>query len=193
MKAKKVTALLMAVLMTAGCLAGCGDQQAETSETTSGQETSADASKEGTDSAPEESSEAADAGEPVKLSIMLHSVNEVPEGSIADQWVDQLEEKLNVELEWVIPPSSAYEDNLQLYLINEDKPDIMCFPTEWLTQTSFTDACQSGMFYDISDQLENYPNLMAHTAQISWEALDVFNDGRVWGVPRSTVDRKSVV
>ena len=189
MKAKKVTALLMAVLMTAGCLAGCGEQQAETSETTSGQETSADASKEGTDSAPEESSEAADAGEPVKLSIMLHSVNEVPEGSIADQWVDQLEEKLNVELEWVIPPSSAYEDNLQLYLINEDKTDIMCFPTEWLTQTSFTDACQSGMFYDISDQLENYPNLMAHTAQISWEALDVFNDGRVWGVPRSTVCR----
>lgn len=189
MKAKKVTALLMAVLMTAGCLAGCGDQEAGTSESAGREETTADASKESSDSAPEESSEAADAGEPVKLSIMLHNVNEVPEGSIADQWVDQLEEKLNVELEWVMPPSSAYEDNLQLYLINEDKPDVMCFPTEWLTQTSFTDACKAGMFYDISDQLENYPNLMAHTAQISWEALDVFNDGSVWGIPRSTVCR----
>lgn len=187
MRAKRVTALLMAAMMTAS-LAGCGGQQAASPENAAKEETksTAGAAAENADST---SAEGTDQGEPVKLSIMLHSVDEVPEGSVADQWVSQLEEKLNLDIEWVIPPKSAYEDNLQLTMINEDKPDVICFPTEWLTQTSFTEACESGMFYDISDSLENYPNLMAHTAQISWEALDVFNDGRVWGVPRSTVCR----
>ena len=187
MRAKRVTALLMAAMMTAS-LAGCGAQQAAAPEAEKKEEvkSTAEAAEENADTASAQSTES---GEPVKLSIMLHSVDEVPEGSVADQWVTQLEEKLNLDIEWVIPPKSAYEDNLQLTMINEDKPDVICFPTEWLTQTSFTEACESGMFYDISDMLENYPNLMAHTAQISWEALDVFNDGRVWGVPRSTVCR----
>ncbi len=191
MKAKKVNVLLMAAMLAATSLAGCGDQQAQTSESSVKEESSSAESAGNDSSAENEESTAAEAdqGDPVKLRIMLHSVNEVPEGSIADQWATQLEEKLNLDIEWVIPPSSAYEDNLQLYLINEDKPDVMCFPTEWLTQTSFTDACDAGMFYDLSGELEKYPNLMAHTAQISWEALDVFNDGRVWGVPRSTVCR----
>ncbi len=189
MKAKKVSALLLAALLTATSLAGCGGEQE--GQESSGKEESPQTTSESESQESQESpeSEASDPGEPVKLSIMLHSTDEVPEGSISDQWAKQLEEKLNVEIEWVIPPSSAYEDNLQLYMINEDKPDVMCFPTEWLSQTSFTDACKSGMFYDISQEIENYPNLMAHTAQISWEALDVFNDGRVWGVPRSTVCR----
>lgn len=187
MRAKRVTALLMAAMMTAS-LAGCGAQQAAAPEAEKKEEakSTVEATEEKADTASAESTEPE---EPVKLSIMLHSVDDVPEGSVADQWVTQLEEKLNLDIEWVIPPKSAYEDNLQLTMINEDKPDVICFPTEWLTQTSFTEACESGMFYDISGSLENYPNLMAHTAQISWEALDVFNDGRVWGVPRSTVCR----
>lgn len=186
MKAKKITALLLTAAMTAGMLIGCGGQQAVSEEPVKEEVPADTGSKEEAASAPQEDAET---GEPVKLSIMLHSVNEVPEGSVADQWASQLEEKLNLELEWVIPPSSAYEDNLQLTMINENKPDVICFPTEWLTQTSFTEACESGMFYDISGSLDNYPNLKAHTAQISWEALDVFNDGRIWGVPRSTVCR----
>lgn len=119
----------------------------------------------------------------MKLKIMLHNVSDVPEGSVADQWASQLEEKLNLELEWVIPPASAYEDNLQLTLINDDKPDVICFTTGWLSQTSFKDACESGMLLDISDMIENYPNLMAHTNQISWDALDIFNDGRCGAFP----------
>lgn len=177
MKSKKVIAMLMTAVMAAGSLAGCGSADAP-----------AAAGNEAAEST-EKAEAASGEEEKVKLRIMLHSVDEVPEGSVADQWASQLEEKVNVDLEWVIPPSSAYEDNLQLTMINDDKPDIICFPTEWLTQTSFTEACEAGMFYDISGMLENYPNLMAHTADISWEALDVFNDGRVWGVPRSTVCR----
>ena len=43
--------------------------------------------------------------EPVKLRIMIHNVTEVPEGSIAEKWQHQLEEKLNIEIEWIMPPS----------------------------------------------------------------------------------------
>lgn len=180
MRKKRIIALLM-TLLTVSSFIGCGSRQTQIVET-SGEESVA-----GTEN--EETSAREEDGDPVKLSIMVHSVGEIPEGSISDQWASQLEEKLNLDIEWVIPPSSAYEDNLQLTLINENKPDVICFPTEWLTQTAFTEACESGMFYDISGMLNNYPNLMAHTAEISWDALDIFNDDRIWGVPRSTVCR----
>lgn len=127
--------------------------------------------------------------EPVTLRIMIHNVTEVPEGSIAEKWQHQVEEKLNIKIEWVMPPKSAYEDNLQLIMINKDKPDVLCFPTAWLNQTSFIEACEYDMFLDLSAMLENYPNITSHTSQISWDALDIFNDGRIWGVPRSSPAR----
>ncbi len=185
MKAKKITALLLAASVLAMSLTGCG-------KPASGEESASQGgnAQGGTEaSQKEEGSQGQGTEEPVKLKIMLHNVSDVPEGSVADQWASQLEEKLNLELEWVIPPASAYEDNLQLTLINDDKPDVICFTTGWLSQTSFKDACESGMLLDISDMIENYPNLMAHTNQISWDALDIFNDGRVWGFPRSTFGR----
>ena len=185
MKAKKMTALFLAVAMMVSVVTGCGKTGTET-ESTVEKESATMTQSSGTDTVSETSQEPE---EPVKLSIMVHNVSEVPEESISDLWTKQLEEKLNIEIEWVLPPSSAYEDNLQLTLINEDRPDVICFPTEWLTQTSFEDACESGMFYDLSGMIGNYENLMAHTSEISWDALDVFHDGRVWGIPRSTVAR----
>lgn len=186
MKAKKFMALLLASLMVTTTITGCGSTEIGSSNL--GEKESETVQSSETETA--SSSEVSEVSEePVKLSIMVHNVNEVPEGSIADQWTTQLEEKLNLEIEWVMPAGSAYNDNLQLTLINEDKPDVICFPTEWLTQTAFTEACETGMFYDIADMIEDYPNLMAHTNQVSWDALDVFNDGGVWGIPRSTVCR----
>ena len=183
MKAKKIMALLMAATMLTSVCAGCGNQQSEVN----GTETSTVVDNTENVGMASESSQVSE--EPVKLRIMINGLEDVWEGSIGDQWVKQLEEELNIDIEWVIPPSSAYEDNLQLTMINEDKPDVFCFPTEWLTQASFIEACESGMFLDISDMIGNYENIMAHTGEVSWDALDIFNDDSIWGIPRSTVTR----
>ena len=186
MKSKKIMALLLSAMMVTTAFTGCGSTKSESTESEA--ESSAVTTGSATDTvATSEVSQESE--EPVKLKIMLHNVTEIPEGSIADQWSTQLEEKLNLEIEWILPPASAYEDNLQLTLINDEKPDVICFPTDWLNQTSFKDACESGMFYDLSDMLGNYENIMAHTDEVSWEALDIFNDGSIWGMPRSSPAR----
>lgn len=185
MKNKKLIALLVASAMGLAAMTGCGEKTS-VSENSQKESAVSSTSSDVSEGSSESESEPA---EPVKLSIMVNGLESVPEGSISDVWTKQLEEKVNVEIEWVLPPASSYEDNLQVYMINDDKPDVFCFPTEWLTQSSFVDACESGMFYDIGEMIGNYPDLMAHTSQLSWDALDVFNDGRVWGVPRSTMSR----
>jgi len=178
---KKIVALLLALVMLLS-LAACGEK----TDPTDAPKTT-DAPK-ATDSA-KETGATQESDEPVKLRIMIHNVTDIPEGSIADQWSTILEEKLNLEIEWILPPASAYEENLQTTLLNENKPDVICFPTEWLYQTSFKDACEAGMFYDLSGMLGDYEDIMAHTAQMSWDTLDIFHDGRIWGVPRSSPAR----
>lgn len=185
MKTKKTIALFLSAMMAATTVAGCGSGESKSAAT----EANVSAETQKNENAGVAVGGSLESDEPVKISIMLHNVSEIPEGSIADQWSTQLEEKLNLEIEWILPMNSAYNDNLQLTLINEDKPDVICFPTEWLNQTSFTEACETGMFYDLSDMLGNYENIMAHTAQMSWDALDIFHDGRIWGVPRSSPAR----
>ncbi len=179
---KKIVALLLAAMMIMTALSGC-------SSTNTGTETKGSQPVVDQSGGNKESDATQESDEPVKLKIMLHNVTDIPEGSIADQWSTILEEKLNLEIEWILPPASAYEENLQTTLLNENKPDVICFPTEWLNQTSFRDACEAGMFYDLSSMLDNYEDIMAHTAQMSWDSLDIFHDGRIWGVPRSSPAR----
>ena len=177
---KKLLALLLAVVMVVSVLAACNnDKPVETkpNETKPAQSDNKETQPKETESA-----------EPVKLTFMFNG-GEIVENSIGWHWVKQLEEHCNVEIEWICPASSGYKDQLQLMLLEEDRPDAIIFPTEWMDQASYTDAVKAGMFTDLAPYIENYPNLMEHTAAVSWEALDVLDDGRIWGVPRSTVMR----
>jgi len=177
---KKLLALLLAVVMVVSVLAACNnDKPVETKPNeTKGQDFG------NKETQPKETEPA----EPVKLTFMFNG-GEIVEGSIGWHWVKQLEEHCNVEIEWICPASSAYTDQLQLTLLEENRPDAIIFPTDWMDSASFADAVNAGMFTDIAGMIENYPNLMEHTASVSWEALDIFDDGRIWGVPRSTVMR----
>lgn len=121
----------------------------------------------------------------------MHSNAEWPEGGIGDAWEKKLEAACNVEIEWLLPPTSAYEENLQLMMMDEDKPDAVIIPESWLTQASFKTACQDGIFTDLKPLLETgaYENIMAHTRNESWNALDCNQTGNIWGIPRSTMIR----
>jgi len=69
-----------------------------------------------------------------------------------------------------------------MLVLSDDRPDVVILPDSWRTSDVFAESCEGGIFQDISGLLPNYENIMAHTADVSWDALDIFNDGRIWGM-----------
>lgn len=180
---KKVMALLLAVLMVTVLFAGCA--KTPTTDTTTKGNDAADTTTKGNDAA--DTTAAADE-DPVKL-VFMTNVAEWPEDSIAGEWERKVEEACNVEIEWQLPAGSAYEDNLQLMLLDDEKPDAVIMPDNWRSLPSFIDACKNGTIMNLKDLVGNYPNIMEYTAPISWVALDVVGDGGIYGIPRSTMIR----
>ncbi|MCU6710496.1 extracellular solute-binding protein [Paenibacillus sp. J5C_2022] len=126
------------------------------------------------------------AQEKAKISIMANfsTANVAP----ADQAIfDQLEQDLNVELNWVIPPSTGYKEQLQLSLVSGDYPDLIFFPSE--SDESFINAVNDGVLIPINPYLDNLPNVKKYTYDISWKALETKRDGNYYAVPRTSVAR----
>ena len=135
---KKVMALLLAVLMVTALFAGCAKNPS--ADTTTKGNDAADTTTKGNDAA--DTTAAADE-DPVKL-VFMTNVAEWPEDSIAGEWERKVEEACNVEIEWQLPAGSAYEDNLQLMLLDDEKPDAVIMPDNWRSLPSFIDACKNG-------------------------------------------------
>ena len=173
-KRNKMIALLLAVVMSVGMLAGCGKTDAEPAESAV------------TEVKLEENDSAVEDEEPVELTIMAN-FGEL--GEVGKIWLAQIEEACNIKINWKLPAVSSYEDSLQLMMIDDEKPDVVFLPDAWLTSATFIEGCEDGVFMNIAELLPEYENIMAHTADFSWEALDVLRDGGIWGVPRSTMVR----
>ena len=122
--AKKLLVLLLAVVMVASLLVACNnDKPVETKP----QET------QGGNKPAETKPAETEPAEPVKLTFMYGQADVIPEDSIAGQFFKQVEEHCGVEIEWILPPSSAYQDQLQLTLLEEERPDAIIFPLPGLT------------------------------------------------------------
>ena len=160
-KTQKTISLLLASALAVGTLTACGNG-AETKQ----QETSAAASKadEAASKAPETAAPSAAPvdEEPVELTLMAN-FGEL--GKVGEQWIAQLEEAVNVKINWVLPAVTSYEDNLQLMLIDSDKPDAVLLPDSWLTSALYREACEEGMFVELTNMLPEYENILAHTAE----------------------------
>jgi len=128
----------------------------------------------------------ADTSERVTIKIMANfSTADI---APADQAIfDKLEEALNVDLEWIVPPSTGYKEQLQLSLVSGDYADLVMFPSE--TDETFLNAVHEGVVIPVNPYLPNLPNIMKHTYDISWEALETLRDGNIYGIPRTSVAR----
>ena len=177
----KIVALILSTAMMTSVLTACGNEVQTGTE--SSQVTSSIQMSEENDASSEVAQEDE---EPVELTVMAN-FGEL--GKTGEKWIAQLEEAVNVKINWVLPATSAYDDQLQLMMLDDEKPDVVLLPDSWLSDANFSFACEEGMFIDVADMIPEYENIMAHTADISWQALDILQDDRVWGIPRSTMAR----
>ena len=100
---------------------------------------------------------------------------------------ENLGKALNLKINVEIPPSTSYNERLQMMLASAEYPELVLFPNH--TDVMFVDAVKNGVFLPLNDYLANTPNLMQYSYEVSWEALKVLGDGTIYAVPRTSIAR----
>lgn len=90
----------------------------------------------------------------------------------------------------VVQGADNWKQQLALLITGGDLPDIMAF----MDATTFQGYAAEGAFYDISDLVGNYPNIMAYlNSVVGYTAEDMLArttiDGAVYGIPGVTIAR----
>jgi putative aldouronate transport system substrate-binding protein len=142
----------------------------------------------GGSSTPSSSSNSESSGKKEKVSVSIMANFSTADIAPADKAIiDKLQEELNVDLKFIVPPSTGYKEQLQLSLVSGDFADLVFFPSE--TDESFLNAVKDGVVIPINKHLDQLPNIKKYTYDISWEALETKRDGNIYGVPRTSVAR----
>ncbi|TBL71079.1 extracellular solute-binding protein [Paenibacillus thalictri] len=118
-------------------------------------------------------------GKPLELSIMTTFRGAEPPGK-DNPVLLELEKKLNVKLNitWLSP--NNYLDKMNVTLASGDLPDVMLIENPFAPNV--VTALRQGVFWDVTDQIKNYPNLMAYPKD-SWENVKV--EGKLYGITRA--------
>ncbi|MBQ3762112.1 MAG: extracellular solute-binding protein [Clostridia bacterium] len=91
-----------------------------------------------------------------------------------------IEEQLGCKYELNVGDSSNFEQQLALYLASGDMPDIV-----WCNYTTWAEYAAQGAWADISEYLEEYPDLKNYPEDQSVWALMAVNGEGVYGVPNT--------
>lgn len=97
-----------------------------------------------------------------------------------DVITDKIEEYTNTELTFNWIPDASKEERLTTSLASDELADIVTLPVTTLQNSSVRNALKSGMFWDISDYLDEYENL----SKISEDRIEAASiNGALYGVP----------
>lgn len=102
-------------------------------------------------------------------------------------FVESIEKATNTKIEFDIPPSTGYNERLQLMLTTGDFPDLVYFSSP--SNAAFLNAVADNAIIPVNSYLEGAENVMKYTYDISWDALKVNNDENIYGLPRTSVIR----
>lgn len=101
--------------------------------------------------------------------------------------IQTIEKATNTEIKFDIPPSTGYTERLQLSLTTGDYPDVVFFGSP--DDSAYLKAVKDGVIIPVDTYLKNAENLKKYSYDISWDALRVNNDGKIYGLPRTSVIR----
>ena len=183
---KLISMLLIAAFMTA-LFAGCGESDtADSKSTDKPTETSSDSSP---DSSANASGEEGPKASEEELYTFKMFANFTPaEQSEGDKaFFTAVEEANNVKIELEVPPATNYAERLQIMLAGGDYPEVVLFGSA--TDKVLLDAVKNDVIIPIDPYLENAPNIIQYSYDISWDSLKLKGDDQIFGVPRTSIAR----
>jgi len=169
---KRFIAMSLAVIMTVGSLAGCGDSGSNQSSQSANNQTAASSAGNG-DQADDQTS-----GEKVKLKALFiaHSltkdVNEM-------QWLQEIEDKAGVDIEWEMIYTD-WSTVKSTRFASGDIPDLVFNATINSDYTTY-----DGLFQDMTELIEtSAPNIQAMFEEEPDTKVLANIDGKIYGIPK---------
>ncbi len=163
-----------AAVGSAGLLAACGNSSSSSSTSSS-----SSGSSSGGSSSDDSSSDSGVDMTPLSITISLPSdETHTEQNDQYDRLVSELNDYLQMDITWVWEESTTYYDSLALAIVAGDVADVMVVGK---TET-FLQAFQEGLFWDLTDYLDDYDNLS--TIPDATRANCSYN-GAVFALPRS--------
>jgi len=121
-----------------------------------------------------------------KVTIKVFS-SEVSDTDASEAWIDVVEKKFNVDLQFEVVPSTSYKERLQIMLAGGDYPDLILFKNPG--DTEYTQAIDNGILAPLDDYMDLMPDLKDWTYEYAWDAMKKDGEGPIYGIPRSTLVR----
>ena len=125
--------------------------------------------------------------EPVTLTLFYESTRPINEYTeLTHQYI---KDNLGIDIN-LIQGGDNWKQQLSLYITSGDIPDLMAF----MDQPTFQGYAADGAFYDITDRVRNYDNIMNYLdSVVGYTADDMLArttlDGRIYGIPGVTIAR----
>lgn len=191
----KVLAGMLASAMVLGA-AACGNEGASSESNQGGSsQMSGEGAKESGSNASEGSEGAQSSGEtesseeeiqrpeidmsPLSISVSLTSDKDHSEANVAyDRLVKEINEYTQMDVTWYWTPSADYYKQLDLNIVSGNLKDVVIVKDD----ATFVKAVEEGVFWDLTDYIDDYDNLSTIPAMIRQNAS---HNGRMYGLPRS--------
>ena len=195
MKLKKLFSMVLAGVMLAGVLSGCGgNPEGEAVKTTQAADKTAQSGKategagnettgvEATGSDEKGSDAAAPSGEMTELTVILRTLGTVDESAseAVEQAVNEITQRelnMSVDLMWI--DSAKYATQVPMMITGNEKVDLMMFTPN--TSTTYNTLMAQNQLMDITDVLNEYgPEIKATLGDDLLKATS--KEGRIYGV-----------
>jgi len=174
---KKLIALMLALLMLVGMVA-CGAKEPAEEPATDTPAVDTPAVEEPADEpADEPAEEPAEEREHVTLRFVARCNEQPDQDTVFAAFNEYCEEKLNTTVNWEFL-GGTFADKVSVMINSGEEYDAV-WTSSW--QNDYATNVARGAYVDITDMLNDYPELVASMPQGFWDATRV--DGRIYAVP----------
>lgn len=182
MNKRRVTALLLAMIMCCVTICGCGSQKETTSSDTISSEAASSEVASSEAAVSEDASSETEASEEKEVVfedddvLVVYTNNKtLNDETINLTW---MQEELGFRIKYVNTAGSEYYTNLALAITSGETPDLFT-----VDETRYLQYVEEGIVMDIEELLQEYaPNVLAERSKEDLDLTRYYNDGKLYAV-----------